>query len=72
MSDIDVDSVMAGLARAAARYPGCRIANCDCNSKNGKWSKGCWCMCHFRAMDEKYGKDKWDLNAFVRELKVGR
>jgi len=55
------------LRQAARRHPNCRIANCDCDSKHGQWRQGCHCMCHFKAMDAKYGQDRWDLYDFGRE-----
>mgnify|MGYP001573062651 FL=1 len=68
----DFAAVERALRTAALRFPGCRIANCKCDSKRGEWKRPCWCMCHFKAMDEKFGKKGWNLDDFEREVKVGR
>lgn len=56
--------------KAMEIYPDCRIANCDCDSKNGKWDQNCLCSCHFFKMDEKYGKGNWSLADFGKEAKA--
>ena len=61
------NAALRALGQARARYRNCRIANCDCDSAPGQWRQGCHCMCHFKAMDAKYGEDRWNLKDFSRE-----
>lgn len=56
--------ILKALAESARRFPNCRIANCGCDSWNGKWEAGCRCMCHFDAMNKAFGKDDWTLADF--------
>jgi len=64
-------SIDRALREAVEHFPNCRIANCSCDSKAGKWQKGCCCFCHFAAMDALRGKDKWSLVDFDRQAKKG-
>ena len=71
MSTVNFDEMAKALRQAVARYPNCRIANCDCDSKGTEWKAGCYCMCHFTQMDIKFGKDKWNMNDFDKQSKQG-
>jgi hypothetical protein len=62
------DEILRALREAHRRCPNCRIANCDCDSKSGKWENGCHCFCHFFWMEEHYGKD-WTWEQFEEECK---
>jgi len=59
-------SVMERALRADKKaFPGCRIANCGCNSREGEWKNGCHCMCHFKEMDKMRGESKWTFTEFT-------
>lgn len=66
-SDTEDLDITLSVMKAAARFPNCKIANCECNSNHGEWIKGCNCMCHFFQMDAIYGKNNWSLKEFNRE-----
>lgn len=63
--------IFAGIKQAAARYPDCRIANCDCDDFGGVWEAGCHCLGHFKDMDDIFGKDNWSYKDFTRESEHG-
>jgi hypothetical protein len=63
----DVQKLHDSLVKSMFVYPNCTIANCDCNSKDGEWKKGCACLCHFNEMDKMYGRDQWKLSDWSRE-----
>jgi hypothetical protein len=71
MNDKEFLDMYNAIAMAAKRYPNCRIAACDCNSKGTEWKKDCNCLCHFYHMDIKYGEDKWTMNDFSEQTKIG-
>lgn len=72
MDDEEFKAIHRALVADMHRYPGCRVASCDCDSKHGEWQKDCTCLCHFFAMDEMYGKGKWTLTQFNKEAKHPR
>jgi hypothetical protein len=72
MSDAEYIAMLNGIKRAHQRHPNCKIAACDCNSKEEKeWKPGCHCMCHFFDMDRLLGKDKWSLTEFNEQAEKG-
>ena len=62
-------NAMTDALRISLRhYPHCRVASCDCHSKNqNEWLRHCYCPCHFTDMDETYGEDNWNLTDFGNE-----
>lgn len=67
----DHAAMRRSIAAAAARYPHCRVANCDCKSRDeDEWKRDCWCLCHFQYMNTKYGRDMWRLTDFERECRA--
>lgn len=63
--------IQKALGNSIQRFPNCRIANCECNSKNDEWKKDCNCMCHLLYMDKKFGKDKWKFSDVSKIAKKG-
>jgi hypothetical protein len=71
MNATEFTSMFNSIAAATKRFPNCRIANCECDSKHHKWKKGCFCMCHFFTMDALHGKDKWTLDDMSKQAEKG-
>jgi hypothetical protein len=49
--------ILEALRSAHQRYPNCRIANCECDSKGDEWVRGCGCLCHLLQLQERTGLD---------------
>lgn len=71
MTREELETMSHNLRLAIRRFPNCRIANCECDSKNGEWKPGCLCMCHWFKMDELHGERKWTLDMFYKQAKKG-
>jgi hypothetical protein len=71
MDEKKFQEMETALKNSMRRFPNCRIANCECYSKQGGWNKGCMCACHFFKMDKLYGKGKWKLSDMSTESKKG-
>jgi hypothetical protein len=56
------------MSESIKRYPKCRVANCDCDSKNDKWENGCSCLCHLDWVRKHYGED-YTWEQFEEEVK---
>jgi hypothetical protein len=66
-------AILGSLMIAARQYPNCPVANCDCHHKDrDEWKKGCYCLCHFKQMDRKFGEGKWNLGDSGSSAKAGK
>lgn len=54
MDEQTFNAITGGLIWSIKRYPHCKIANCDCDSKNGERKNKCMCLCHI----DEWSKEK--------------
>lgn len=67
------EAMLGSLMIAARQHPHCPIANCACHHKDrDEWAKGCYCLCHFKQMDKKFGEGKWNLGDVGSSAKAGK
>jgi hypothetical protein len=69
--DVTHAEMETAIKKSMKRYPNCRIASCDCDSKHGEWKQGCHCLCHMLQMNERYGKGNWSMDDYERERQRG-
>ena len=67
MNPEEFSSTRRAILESIRRFPNCTIANCECDSRHGEWKDKCNCMCHFRQMDEVFGKGQWALKDFNKK-----
>jgi len=58
-----------GLMTSIKRFPNCKIANCDCNSKEGERIGDCLCLCHIQEITKQMKKEVKKIHEELIELK---
>jgi len=66
MFDEDFKKITNSLRISILKYPNCKIANCDCDSKHGERktkSNGekCYCLCHIDEIIKENSKGEKDF-----------
>lgn len=60
MDKEDIDDKFVDIAKALSdsikRFPNCKIANCDCDSKHGQRLSDCHCLCHIEEIKKDIEK----------------
>lgn len=52
METEEYNKIKAGLLQSMRRFPNCKIANCECDSKNGERIGKCMCLCHIKETED--------------------
>ena len=55
MEDKDYEDISAGLRASMRRFPGCRVASCNCDEFHGEWLPGCSCPGHWDELNKAFG-----------------
>lgn len=54
MDDEQFNAMKNSLSNAIRRFPNCKIANCNCDSKHGKRIEDCYCLCHIEDIRKEW------------------
>lgn len=74
MDDKAYLEITAGLRESIRRFPYCKVASCECDGRKGEWVPGCFCTCHWFALNDAFGsgKGEWSFADAAASAKVGK